>query len=363
MPLRAIIENKEIISSFLNDQEWEELKDKVKTNSLDVIIYQTQKKGYLRRSKNGLQHFVHKRGQLPEGWKPESAQHLFIKNEILLGCKDVGWESFPEFKENDWEADVLAINGKHRIAFEVQWSPQSYDKTIERQNKYIRDSVRCCWLFKKPPNEFIDYDDSIKANKDIPLFLLFENEAKEIKVKLYDKIFGVREFIKILLEGKIKFTRRIKSKPEQSITVNFFDITCWKCKARQYVYFLQETITSKCGLESDVHYPIDVYYHLWYSPEIIEAVRNFIKTPKGRHIRVGEIKKRFSKTVGKYYMSFGCYKCDALFGYNFINEDIGDILVYEPEIETKLIVNIKNSYSIGEYAHWCYKEDKNHCFK
>ena len=51
MPLRAIIDEKEIISTFLSENEWENLKDRVSSESLDVIIYQTNKKGYLRTSK------------------------------------------------------------------------------------------------------------------------------------------------------------------------------------------------------------------------------------------------------------------------------------------------------------------------
>ena len=81
MPLRALIDNIEIISTYLNSNEWIELRDKIKQESLDVIISQTDKKGYLRTSKNGLQHFVHKKGEAPEDFKTESPQLLFIKSQ------------------------------------------------------------------------------------------------------------------------------------------------------------------------------------------------------------------------------------------------------------------------------------------
>ncbi|MCK4501234.1 hypothetical protein KAU11_12105, partial [Candidatus Babeliales bacterium] len=127
MPLRARIENKEVISTFLSKEEWNNLKDYIKSNNVDVTIAQTNKKGYLRTSKLGLQHFVHKRGEKPENWKPESQQHLLAKSEVLLGCKDAGWEAISEFSKKDWIADVIAIKGKNRIAFEIQWSNQTYE--------------------------------------------------------------------------------------------------------------------------------------------------------------------------------------------------------------------------------------------
>ena len=76
MPLRAIIEGNEINSPFLSIKEWDKLKEKIKEKSIDVIISQTNKKGYLRTSKLGLQHFVHKKGESPQNWKPEKQQHL-----------------------------------------------------------------------------------------------------------------------------------------------------------------------------------------------------------------------------------------------------------------------------------------------
>jgi len=361
MPLRAIIDNKEIVSSFLSNEEWNELKHRVKSNSLDVIIYQTNKKGYLRKSKKGLQHFAHKKGELPENWKPESPQHLLVKNEVLLGCKDAGWECYPEFKENDWEADVLAINDNHRIAFEVQWSPQSYEKTIERQDKYKRDNVRCCWLFKKPPKEFRDWSDNLKAKKEIPLFRISENENKEINVDFYGKIFSIRHFISTLLEGKIKFSSRMKAIHKQNIAINFFKTSCWKCGENQYAYFLQENVKSKCDFEMHLDNQMWDDEDFKYNSQILKAVNNFIKSKEGQHIRIGQIKKRYSKTINSSYMSFGCYKCDSIFGDWFLNEEIMEARMYGAE--NVLNIDVELPEIIEDHEHWCYNENNDYCFK
>ncbi len=56
-----------------------------------------------------------------------------------------------------------------------------------------------------------------------------------------------------------------------------------------------------------------------FRPEILKAVMDFLSSEVGKNIHMGEIKKRFSKTVQQEYKSFGCYKCDSLFGDFFCN--------------------------------------------
>lgn len=236
MPLRALIDNIEIISTYLNSNEWIELKDKIKQESLDVLISQTDKKGYLRTSKNGLQHFVHKKGEAPEDYKTESPQLLFIKSQILLGCKEAGWNATSEYDENGWSADVLALKGKNRIAFQIQWSPYSFEKTTVRQKDYKEDRVRGCWFFKNPPKELRDWDKIPIADKDLPLFKIVETEDKNIKVDFNNQLFEIKDFVSILLCGKIKFCSTMKAKRKQMITINFYKKSCWKCGANQHSY-------------------------------------------------------------------------------------------------------------------------------
>lgn len=60
----------------------------------------------------------------------------------------MGYEVTTEASGVDWRADVLATkpgkNGLIKLAFEVQWSPQTLEQTEERQQKYTRDGIRCC---------------------------------------------------------------------------------------------------------------------------------------------------------------------------------------------------------------------------
>jgi hypothetical protein len=112
----------------------------------------------------------------------------------------------------DWRADVLASNGKTRIAFEVQWSRQ----TLDRQQRYARDDIRCCWLFRFPPNELVAaYEpvSALAARKDLPVFALIGNENDGCLVQLTGVCHPVRTFVRALLEGQVKFSSNCRPHP------------------------------------------------------------------------------------------------------------------------------------------------------
>ena len=163
MPLRAIVDGKNITTPFLSDEEWQELKSAVKTQNMDVILPCCNQKGYLRTSSRGMPHFVHYRKSDNCTSKPETWQHLKAKAEVVRACRAAGWDALTEASGDNWRADVLAIRNNIQIAFEIQWSPQTLEETEIRQQRYIDAGVRCCWLFRAPPRGF-------KARDDIPLF-------------------------------------------------------------------------------------------------------------------------------------------------------------------------------------------------
>nr|WP_319573435.1 hypothetical protein [uncultured Draconibacterium sp.] len=359
MPLRAFIANKEIISTFLSPSEWEELKQSVKKNSLEVTIALTNKKGFLRTSKKGLQHFVHKKGELPEDWKPESAQHLYVKSKILLGCKKSGWDAISEYSENNWIADILATKGKGRIAFEAQWSPQTYEKTKERQNKYNIAKVRGCWLFKNPPKELRDYNGFPRAINDIPVFQLRETKEKDIKVEFNNRLFEIDDFVSILLDGKIKFCNKLSAINTQAITINFYEKTCWKCGTTQHSYYLSDSIKSACGQDIHLDSPMWEDDDLEFNPQITKTIADFTKTEEGKFLKIGYIKNRYSNTIHNTYKSFGCYRCDAIFGDWYNHEEVLEAKMEGPI--SSINVNIDLSMMQEEKEHWCFSENRQFC--
>ncbi|EDP96389.1 hypothetical protein U8527_09780 [Kordia algicida OT-1] len=359
MPLRAIVDNEEIISSFLTKEEWVELTRKVKLNSLDVIICDTDRKGVLKINKNGTQYFAHKRGEKPENWKPENIKIIDIKNQVLLGCNDAGWNSISEYIYTDLYIDIVATKNQHKVGFKIELTSSKLSEIENLQEKYKANDIRVCWLFKKPPKEITNYDDSIQANKEIPSFKLIENEQKQLKVQLNQHNLNIREFISSLLSRKIKFAPELKAKEAQEIEVHFFKHICYNCGENQHAYFIEETLQSICGIEIYIGNSMWNSDSLKYHPNIVNSVLNYEKSEHGSHLKIGEIKERYSRTTRSSYMSFGCYKCDALFGDWYLQEDIREAKLYGSE---EIIYVEIESIDLKDHSfHWCYSETKNYC--
>lgn len=96
----------------------------------------------------------------------------------LAGSRD-GMPS-TNFPKRIWRADVLAVQGGKRIAFEVQWSRQTYEATRLRQERYKASNVRGCWFFRIAPKEMSDYDKTLVADKETPAFKIFKDENSNI---------------------------------------------------------------------------------------------------------------------------------------------------------------------------------------
>lgn len=359
MPIRAIINDVDIIAPLLNHEEWEQLKIDIKKNKYFVKLPCCGQQGFLRTSKTGLNHFYHKHDDKICNWKPESAEHLKLKYEILKACQESGWTAIPEYFEKDWRADIFAYKGKNRIAFEVQLSKQTYEETIERQNKYIRDQVRACWFFKKVPKNAYEDRDCILNNNEIPLFEL-DIDTNEFKVKIHNRKFLVGDFVKHLLNRHIKFCSVLKSSLNPKVNITFFPMTCWRCGKTSHVYNVYKNVNSICDLSLEINdYGPWSNFKFEYHPQIIKKVLEISKDPKNG-IVLGEIKKRNSKQVNKAYMSFGCAYCDSIFGDWFIKEAHMECLEDAKCIYFKMFLNLSTPY-IEEYNHWCFSEENNFC--
>ena len=167
MPLKAILDGKEIIGELMDYQEWKDLKKAVKDGSVKLTTACCGVECYARE-RHGTRHFVHKHvgNCSTEG---ETMEHLLLKARILRGCRNAGYDVDAEVNGDGWRADVLATKGKIKVAFEVQWSPQTYEETVERQKKYEDSHVRGVWLFRKIPDQPVSMTD-VKLQRDIPMF-------------------------------------------------------------------------------------------------------------------------------------------------------------------------------------------------
>lgn len=145
----------------------------------------------------------------------------------MEACREQGWDAIPEFSEADWRADVLAVQGGKRIAFEVQWSRQTYEETRLRQERYKASNVRGCWFFRIAPKEMSDYDKTLVADKETPAFKIFKDENSNILAQVGKVQMPLKALISNLLARKLKFCEHIRMAPKQKITIIFFEMKCW----------------------------------------------------------------------------------------------------------------------------------------
>ena len=108
----------------------------------------------------------------------KTTKHDRIQKEVVLACQDLGVEAIQEHRGRDWRADVYIPNLGSPIAIEIQISPQSLNRTLERQAKYIRDGVTGCWFFEKPVSKIS------KERPDLPLFCIEEASDSSLLVNL-----------------------------------------------------------------------------------------------------------------------------------------------------------------------------------
>lgn len=359
MPLRAYIDNQEIISIDQTDAQWNELKKRLKTRKSLLELPCCKQEGFLRTSSKGLKHFVHAKSENTCDWKPESKEHLQAKIEIIEACKENDWKAIPEFSEENWRADVLAIQEEKRIAFEVQWSKQTFEETKLRQKRYQESGVRGCWFFKTMPNEFGTYNDSIFANKEIPAFKIFKDENSNISAELRQEKMSLKSLVDALLKRKLKLCEHISPKPSQEITIVIFETSCWKCGKLQHCWTVNKHLLTVCNQ--------DFYMmgRMWSSddidkhPEVYEAIKLFLKTDKGSRIKIGQLKNRYSKTVQKSYLSHGCFYCDSIFGEYFLDEEKLEARNDPSTIEYRVKINLGEMKQ--KQKHWCYSESGEFC--
>lgn len=363
MPLRALVNEEEVVAPLISESDWGALKQRVRGSSDAVRLPCCDAPGFLRTSKLGTRHFVHKRAGGCHG-SGETMQHLWAKAEVLKACADAGWQARPEVVGDGWRADVLAERGKARVAVEVQWSRQDQDVSRFRQDRYAASGVRACWLLRGEQPE--------TASKELPVFEMRAGTDDPVSVWHHGQEFTVREFVRMLLEGQVRFA----ATTVRRVRVQFLELECWRCHKPSHVFQVSEKIG--CGYQdSEWREPGD-----WDRAEtfdddtLLQVYRWHRETGSSAGVRLGEIKIRSGRTMESSYMSFGCPFCDALFGRWFLDHELfvfaePDDFTHRFEFERPYQRSRPQSDDPGELewlakqdaqqAHWCLPADGHYC--
>ena len=337
MPLRAFVDGKEVIAPMIGEAEWEALRDSGATVTLPCCGAE----GYLRRSPMGTLHFAHKRGAHCDS-SGETIHHLKAKADIVLACQRAGYSALTEVAGDDWRADVLAVQGTARIAFEVQWSFLRLENAVYRQERYARDGVRGCWFFRNPPPQLTRGGD-LKAQQELPLFHLYSNADHSFSVAVNERLYGLDDVVEALLGGRIHFCKVARAERDQHLHLTPFEIACPHCARPTRVFYVAPQLTSRCGRKFKLRdHPLDF------------ALRSDVRTAA---LSLLKDDTRLGKVTAE---SFYCVSCSrrleaqavemALYGTNRL-----------ASAET-LDFNVRLSKPITSGApHWCFPDDGVFC--
>lgn len=282
-------------------------------------------------------------------------KHDRIQRQIVSTCQGLGINAILEYRGQDWRADVFVPNNEKPIAFEIQLSPQSLSRTLERQSKYIRDGIIGCWLFENPITKLNE------ERPDLPVFYVEDKIGSNLLVNLGDRRkIDLSIFLENFISDKIQFKPIAITKTRQTVNLVFYEMDCWKCGESNNLFYVDTPFYSACNAKIKPAEALWESNRIEYRSEIIELAEKFIESRKDLDLKLGQIKERYSNTVSKSYISFGCYKCDSIFGDWYVMEAIMDIM-YEPK---KLIhqgeIELNERFELN-IAHWCFPDNEQFC--
>lgn len=354
MPLRALLDGQDIVAPLLDKSEWEALRERVRSRETDLLLPCCGSRPFQRTSVLGLQHFYHRPEAVCDK-KGETLDHLAAKQAIVRGCERAGYQVWTEWEGPHWRADVLAVLGNTRVAFEVQWSRQTLKDTMLRQKRYAEDGVRGCWFFRVPPQGLRRTGDEqgIKAREDLPLFLLHQDHHATSRVYLNGRHHLLDDFVADLLRGKVHFRPSLLIPRWQPVTLLFYDVRCWSCGRISHAYCLDRpAYYSECGLPVSLRRGRRNPCGPATRKEVQRAAWAFLQTDEGLPLRVGSIKPR--TIAGQERTCFGCFHCDAPFGDYALwkledrtREEDSCRAVHQTE------VTLRRPFR-RERPHWCY---------
>ena len=289
----------------------------------------------LKTSKLGTRFFAHKRRGTCTA-ATETAEHLFAKACIAKAISESGWNVATEVRGNApdgsvWVADVMAERGKHRIAFEVQWSPQTQEVTSQRQERYRCSGVRGLWLLSRPKG--------IQISKEVPSLLVEidpDTTAAWVKVPADESVCrtdrGARK-ADYLWSQKIELGRFVRGCLARKfvwapglnalvpLDVWTAEQNCWKCRR-------PTSIITRLDFRVDRRLhgakPITLGLDDFDTPVGVALLSSALKQTDLKARGIGAVRSRFSRTRGDAYLSNGCVHCDALQGAFYEHEVMYD---------------------------------------
>jgi competence protein CoiA len=235
---------------------------------------------------------------------------------VVEVAREHGWQAETEVvgeapSGEPWRADVLASRGAARVAVEIQWSPQTPDETVRRQERYAASSIRCLWLFRQ---------GSFPISESLPSARILGTLEAGFRASLPD-IFGrgrqelpMREFLAAAFSKRLRFGLPLGVKA--NFTVRAVRLPCWRCHA--WTQILKEVEVTAGPHEASLSVPeLGRHRGLW------DGVRAQLPSS----FPSGTIHRRYSKMQEREYLRNGCSHCGVLIGEHFKEQATGNVSV------------------------------------
>lgn len=237
---------------------------------------------------------------------------------VVEAARANGWEASTEASGADpegqqWVADVLATKGGHKVAVEIQWSPQTQEETMARQERYKRSGVRGLWLLRHP---------GFPVSRDLPAvcvggaleagFMALVPIRTNLKradrdhPERWRQSLPMEQFLHAVFQRR--FQHGLVEGTQMLTEVILGEMTCWH---------------PQCGSQTTILAGVVVRTR---AETFRLSVSNFIghegllrQITPGLESRadIGAIKVRWSQTQRRNYLSNGCCRCDRLIGEHF----------------------------------------------
>lgn len=253
-------------------------------------------------------------------------------------CEREGWRYKKYYKADGWKADVFISKENQSVAISAFNSVSAFIKSMP---KIGLGGVKWYGLILSPKK-----DDVSKC----PCFSLLRNE-NIMDVAIADNKVSLDSFIKKALDGKIEHITRANI---TAVDVLFEQIECYFCHEPHYIHYVRYLIDEK-GKKWDLAYIDDCDLpDLRFGKEILEVVKSYIENHPEKGVVMGEVKKRYSRTMEQSYMSFGCPKCDGILG-DFYLRDLEMCLINETDEQKMDRIQLKRPFEVT-VSEWVVKD-------
>src|SRR3954454_3781648 len=204
MPLRALVEGREVQVWDLTREEWASLRSRGRAEAAAVVMACCGAPGLAKTSRNGNPFFAHRgrriTGAAPCRWAGEGAAHALCKLLAAAGARRAGWEVRTEAAAPDgaWRADVLCTRGAASVALEVQLARTAPGELRARQGRYAAAGVRGAWFL--PPARCPE------PSRELPAFPLeVGSSVARVTADALAAPLPLDEFVRHLLDGRVAF--------------------------------------------------------------------------------------------------------------------------------------------------------------